>query len=109
MTQASYWRQIGTQGRAFGPNVTIPSHTGRHYKYKNKDTKLRLRNTVEIKTTTSPTTVDWDNTPTRKQQQQCTKFHQTSKRQVHINKSTDKQTLSYQIVVSNLVTDSRAT
>ena len=39
---------------------SVPSGTGRSYKYKIKDTGLRLRNTVEInKTTTSLTTVDW--------------------------------------------------
>ena len=39
---------------------SVPSGTCRSYKYKNKDTGLRLQNTVEInKTTTSLTTVDW--------------------------------------------------
>ena len=79
----------------------IPSGTGRHYKYKNEDTGLRLQNTVEIKTTTSPTTVNWDIPPKRKQQQQCTKLHQLSEHQVYITESTDKHTLSYQISLRN--------
>ena len=62
MTLAYYQRRrIGSARSCFRAKYgSVPSGTSRSYKYKNQDTGLRLRNTVEInKTTTSLTTVDW--------------------------------------------------
>ena len=89
---------------------SVLSGTSRSYKYKNKGTGFRLQNTVEInKTTTSLTTVDWGIQRENNNNSVRSCINRANIKSTLPNQRISIHTLSYQIIVSNLVIEPKTT